>query len=176
MKSNTKAGLVFGISMAIFYIAYDLVAGNAGKNNKQLLIAIGSGVTSGTIAGFLFGWIKSRLSGSGLAGKTKRVDIADDEEIVFQSSASHYKGMEAVAGKLFLTNKRLIFKSDKINIRKYELHLPLDTIRDIRRYKPYGIINKGLAVQTTGQTEKFATERAAEWVERLLERAKKNNL
>ena len=49
------------------------------------------------------------------------IDLIKDEKIESEYSANHFMGFEAVGGKLFITNKRFVFKSHSINIQNHEL-------------------------------------------------------
>lgn len=60
------------------------------------------------------------------------IDI-DSNETVILDGANHFKGMEAVGGKLVLTENRLIFKSHKHNIHNHEESISIDQIKSIRR-------------------------------------------
>lgn len=60
MKSSTKKGLAFGIFMMVFIIVYGfLQIEDFSISNIMKLIA--KGIISGTISGFLFGWIMSKF-------------------------------------------------------------------------------------------------------------------
>lgn len=96
---------------------------------------------------------------------------AKSETIVFETGANHFKGVEAVVGKLYLTNKRLVFKSHKLNIQNHELSIHLSDVKNADRYKALGISNNGLVVTTINHTiEKFVVQQPGEWMEHLAEK------
>jgi len=57
------------------------------------------------------------------------------KKIGFKAGISFGIGAEAVGGKLFLTNRRLVFKSHKLNIQNHELSIHLIDIANVGRYK-----------------------------------------
>jgi len=170
MNSKVKAGLGFGISMAIFYITYDLIFGTPDKSNQQVLKVVVSGIIGGAIAGLLFGWIIGKFSNSKFVTKTTQIETYPDEKIIFQTPANHFKGIEGVGGKLYLTNKRLVFQSHKLNIQKHQLSIDLPDIAQVSGYKVLGIVKRGLSVVTVQQkTEKFVIEKPDDWIKHLSE-------
>jgi hypothetical protein len=170
-RKKTRLGLFFGIFMAVSFIIQNLVT-EPDLTSKRILIIIASGIVSGALAGFLFGL------GMGLLIKflAKNIKIVTEagETILFESGANHFKGAEAVGGKLFLTTKRLVFKSHKYNVQVHELSISLPDIDRVDKYKTLGVLNNGLSVETTDhKIEKFVVEQIDEWVNRL---AQKNSL
>ncbi|ANE53547.1 hypothetical protein SY85_16480 [Flavisolibacter tropicus] len=92
--------------------------------------------------------------------------------MLFETGANHFKGAEGVGGKLYLTNKRLVFKSHKYNIQNHELSMRLSDIDKADRYKTLGIVNNGLAVTTAGGTiEKFVVQQPDQWLSQLTEKS-----
>ncbi|MGZ5283455.1 MAG: GRAM domain-containing protein, partial [Bacteroidia bacterium] len=90
------------------------------------------------------------------------------ENIVFETPANHFKGIEAVGGSLYLTSKRLVFKSHKLNIQNHEFSIDLVEIKSVDRYKSIGLADNGLSIITSkGVTEKFVVEQIEEWVKLL---------
>jgi len=167
MNKKVKSGLIFGIPMAILLILQSLLT-KGNLTTKDYIISISSGVLTGAIFGFLFVWLTGKLGNSKLYNTAAEIDIQQDESMVFQTPASHYKGIEAVGGILYLTNKRLVFKSHKLNIQNHELSIKLSDIKQVSRYKSIGFINNGLIIQTIQQTnDSFIVEKAAEWISHL---------
>ena len=92
------------------------------------------------------------------------IQLAEGEEIKFETGANYCKGMEAAGGKLYLTTNRLYFKSHKLNLKSHELSIPLQDINQADNFKSIGIINNGLQLTLkNGTTEKFIVEAASEW-------------
>jgi len=165
-KTKIKSGIIFGIAMALFYIIQGLLT-HDNLTTKDIIGTILAGLIGGAVAGLLFGWIISLFANSKFLNKSTRIETGTNEIVVFESGANHFKGVEAVGGKLYLTNKRLVFKSHKLNIQNHELSIPLSNIEKVYRYKTL-IANNGLAVQTINHTiEKFVVQLTAEWMEHL---------
>ncbi len=55
-----------------------------------------------------------------------KTELKPDEKIIKQGAANLQKGAEAVGGKLYLTNQRLVFEAHKMNIQggRTEIDLP----------------------------------------------------
>ena len=168
-KSKIKAGLSFGITMTIFFIAEALLTHNL--TSERIIFSIVLGIFCGATAGFLFGWMNERFEKSKLVTNATKIETGTGETILFETGANHFKGAEAVGGKLYLTNKRLVFKSHKLNIQNHELSINLPGIDKVERYKAPGLANNGLAVTTSNnKIEKFVVQQPDEWFNKLTEK------
>jgi len=162
-KSKIKTGLIFGIAMTAFFILQDLLT-HDDLSTKNVIISIFSGLFGGVLAGLLFGWLMGWFSNSKFFTKGTKIDIAIDENILFETPANHFKGVEAVGGKLYLTNQRLVFKSHKLNIQRHQLIMNISDIQKVSRYRTMGLVDNGLSVTTiNGSTDKFVVQQADEW-------------
>ena len=152
-KISIWAGLFFGISMSIC----DLCRTEYFTTKSIIRITL-MGIMSGILFGYLF-WkfyksVKFNVS----------IEIEADENIIHESGAS----CKTVGGKLFLTNKRLIFKSHKFNIQNHEFSMNLDEIVKVNRYRNIGIINNGVSILCKNdKTEKLIVEEPEKWIETL---------
>ena len=63
-----------------------------------------------------------------------QIDLVDKEKIEFVKGANHFKGIEAVGGKFFVTNQRIVFKSHSFNIQNHELTIEFHDIQSIKFY------------------------------------------
>ena len=162
-KASLKTGLKYGIGMSIFFIIQHLLIADE-YSTYAITRAIITGVITGMLSGFIFGFIIHWFSKSSFLNKSTKIETDRDERILFESAANHFKGIEGVGGKLYLTNKRLIFKSHKLNIQNHQLAIPLADISEIGRYKTLGLVNNGLTVSTIHHaTERFVVEDADLW-------------
>ena len=153
--------------MAIFYILQDLLTSN-NLTSKSVLIVIGSALIGGALAGLVFGWLMGKFVNSKLLIKGTAIDLDTGENIVFETGANHFKGVEAVGGKLYLTNKRVVFKSHKFNIQGHELSIPLTDISKVERTKTWGLVNNSLSITIMdNKIEKFVVEQPGEWIKYL---------
>ena len=158
MKNNVALlGVIFGIIMAA-----GLITINSIEANHISIRIIVIGLISASVGGLIFGIFMKIVF---KRGDKIQIDIRKDETILKEALANHIKNHESVGGKLFLTNKRLIFKSHKINIQKHIFELDLNEINSYRRYKTMGMIPNGLKITTNDNlTEKFVVNKPNEWI------------
>jgi hypothetical protein len=163
MSLKFKRGLFFGIFMAAVFIAEKLLFEDV-TSAREIAGTIATGIFSGAIAGFLFSFLMAKFMSSKAVDNSTKIVINENEKIIFETPANHFKSTEGVGGKLYLTNKRLVFKSHKFNIQNHELSIPINNIAKAERYKVLNLVNKGLRIQTTeGVTERFVVDKASEW-------------
>jgi hypothetical protein len=164
MNNRVKSGLFFGIAMTVIFIVEKLLTQD-NLTTRQILKLVTSALLSGAISGFLFGWLIGKFTISKFVNKTTKIKIDPEEKMIFQTGAKHFKGMEAVGGKLCLTDKRIIFKSHRFNIQNHELIIKLTDIKEINRFRPLDLTDNGLSIQTNEQRkEKFVVEKIEEWL------------
>jgi hypothetical protein len=163
-KERIRAGLQFGIGMMLFNVIYDLFTKDI-DSGLAITKMIVSSLVSGVVSGVFFGWLIGPLTKSMLSNVKTTLLLNDKERIIHETPASHYKGVEAVGGKLVLTNERLIFKSHKFNIQNHQLSFLLTEIVKADPYKTLGLINNGLAFTTNdGTIEKFIVSNVEQWL------------
>jgi hypothetical protein len=91
------------------------------------------------------------------------------EAILKQGGASHFKGLEAVGGKLFLTDHRLVFKSHRFNIQVHQESYPLADITAVEPRRGISIVGDGLAVVLSGgREERFVVFGRRDWITQIL--------
>ena len=169
-RSKIKAGLYFGIISAFSFLLQDLLTRDD-LTTKNIIIIIVSSLIGGALGGLLFGWLTGLFLNSNFLKKGTSIVTDKNEKIVFETGANHFKGVEGVGGKLYLTNKRLIFKSHNFNIQKHELSISLSNVDKVRRYSTFGIVNNGLSVTTSDNViEKFAVQEPEEWMNQLTDK------
>ncbi len=165
-KTRIQSGVGFGIAMGIFFTVQNLL-GYDHLTNANIFRAIITGLLSGALSGLLFGWLIGLFVKSKGVTESTKIETEPGETILFQSGANHFKGMEGVGGKLYLTNKRIIFKSHKYNIQNHALSIPVSNIANVTREKTLGIINNVILITCLGKKEKFVVQQAAEWEKHL---------
>ncbi len=96
------------------------------------------------------------------------------ESVVHFGPANHFKGLESVGGKLFLTSQRLRFRSHTMNVQTHDESYPLDTIVAVEATRTLGLIPNGLLVRLRdGRAERFVVGGRAQWVALLGERVRR---
>lgn len=165
-KFNSKAALIFGIPMTVVFVIQNFWTTDP-YTTEFIVKAIIGGIIPGIISGVLFGLFIGWFVTSKTITTATKIELLPGEEITFQTAANHFKGLEGVGGKLYLTNQRLVFKSHQLNIQKHEISIPLSDISVVARYKTMGIVNNGLSVTTVSKTEKFVVDSPKIWLVKL---------
>ena len=106
-------------------------------------------------------------------GKSIHPDLSPNEEIETEGPANLFRGAEAVGGKLFLTNQKLVFKSHSLNILTGQSDFFFEEIAEVSARKTANLVDNGLRVLThEGVTHDFVVEDRARWIEKLEEKLK----
>ena len=157
MKNNALLlGVIFGTIMAISLITINSI--EASHISIKIIV---SGIIGASVGGLVFGIFMQYIF---KRGNKIQIEIREDENIIKEGLANHKVKIESVGGKLFLTNKRLVFKSHKINIQKHIFELELSRINDCAKFKTIGIISNGLKINTNNKIEKFIVNKPNEWI------------
>jgi hypothetical protein len=163
-KKSFQTALGFGAIMSIFFISQNLFDKDP-LTIETAIIAVLLGLLAGAISGLLYAGLLRLFFKSTSVTSSVTFHPDADEIILFETGANHFKGAEGVGGRLYLTNKRLFFKSHKFNIQRHEYSLPLSAIEKVERYQPLPLTNNGLKLHTTtGSIEKFVVEQTGEWL------------
>jgi hypothetical protein len=166
-KKILRAGLSFAIGMTVFFIGRKLLI--TGRHPGYSLIkTIVACLIAGSFAGMLYGWLTGFFARPRLVSQTTGVLTGPGEEILFETPANHFKTGEGVGGKLYLTNKQLVFRSHSFNLEKHQLSISLSDIKQLEKYTKLGVVNNGLSVTTSdGRTERFVVKEVQDWVKHL---------
>ena len=96
--------------------------------------------------------------------------VASTEQVLHAGPANHWRGIEAVGGKLWLTTHRLVFQSHKVNLRAGQRQWPLASIVNVVQRNTLWVVPNGIAVELAdGAMEKFVVADRAHWVAAILE-------
>jgi hypothetical protein len=76
------------------------------------------------------------------------MNLLNDEKIFFDVAANLFRGMEAVGGKLKVTNYRLVFESHALNFQTGTTEIPLGNIVEAKKRNTAGIVPNGMAILT----------------------------
>jgi hypothetical protein len=162
LRSFVASALVFGVAFGAF-----------------LRIVTGSwyyGFHGGLLAGFAFAlsvrlFLKVATSTSHLELDGRAAGFEASEEVVRFALANHYRGIEAVGGKLYLTDRRLRFRSHKLNLQRCDESYPLDAILAVEPARTFGIIPNAIVVRLRdGRRERFVVNAQREWLEAISRR------
>jgi len=97
-----------------------------------------------------------------------RVQLRETEQIIHEGSANHFKGIESVGGKLYLTNERIYFCSHSLNIQSHELTIEFSNIKSIGKRNTMLIIPNGMYVELhNGKKEKFVIWGRNNWIQKI---------
>ncbi len=154
------AGLLFvGILCLVDY----LFNGKFQSFNSYLF----QGVFFGIFTKILFPYVAEKL------GKNIKPELQENEKVEIESSANLFRGKEGVGGKIFLTNKKVIFKSHKINIQKGQIEIEYKDIIEVIERKTARLINNGIQIKTKdGKEYNFVVNEREKYIEKLNEKIK----
>jgi hypothetical protein len=143
-------GSLFGLALGVFA---GLVAG--------WRVGLEAGITSGALFGLALAafllFQRTRLAG--------KIDLEPGERLLKEGPANHFVGVEAVGGWLYLTNRRLHFRSHASNVQVHEWGMPLEQLGAVEPARTAGIVPNGLKVTTrSGDVERLVVNARAEWV------------
>ena len=82
-----------------------------------------------------------------LLAKSINFELDENEKIIHQGGANLFRSNDVSGGILYLTNERLIFIPNKININKSRQDIEIDDIVSIKEVRTL-IINNGLVIES----------------------------
>ncbi|MGB5980769.1 MAG: GRAM domain-containing protein [Nonlabens sp.] len=100
-------------------------------------------------------------------GKNITPTIDEDEAIEVSGPANLFRGVEGVGGKLFLSNKNVIFKSHKLNVQTGQTTIPFKDIVDLKTRKSGYIFNNGLRIITNEKNYDLVVGKRDIWIEQI---------
>src|SRR5690606_13602950 len=104
-------------------------------------------------------------------GKNTKPELTDNEKIESEGFANLFRGIESVGGKIFLTDKKVIFKSHALNIQKGQTNIPYATIIEVVERKTAKLIDNGIRIITKdGNKFDFVVNEREKWIEKLSEK------
>jgi hypothetical protein len=102
-----------------------------------------------------------------------QTELVPGETVLKDGRANFQRGAEAVGGRLYLTDRRLIFESHTFNIQIGTTEIPLAEIAGLRKVwtKFLGVVPiapNSIAVTTTdGSEHRIVCPKRGEWIEAL---------
>ncbi|WP_443938252.1 hypothetical protein [Pedobacter sp. MW01-1-1] len=144
------------IASLLFMVVFGLLESFAFGLKNALIAA--------PIAALFFGLAIYFFSKSRKINKQTELEGINENELIYFGLANHFKGVEAVGGKLYLLPDRLVFKSHNFNIQNHRLDILLTDVQKISYYKTLGIIPNGMELTlSNGSTEKFVVNNRNHW-------------
>lgn len=164
MNNYMKRILKYGLFQGVTFI-FVLTAISYWVSGNSFFTALTLGVIGGIIVGVLNGLLFYKYAVPKYVLDAVSVDLDTDETISFQTPANFTSGQEPVSGKLFLTNKRVIFKNHKQDKNVQEFSIDLRDIVKVDKFKTLKLFENGLTIQTTSTvTHKFVVDRLKQWL------------
>jgi hypothetical protein len=78
------------------------------------------------------------------------------EEILADVAANLFRGIEAVGGRLKITNRRILFEPHFFNVQKMPVEIRLDDISAVGKRDTYFLVPNGMLIRTkAGEEYKF---------------------
>ncbi|MEO6333707.1 MAG: GRAM domain-containing protein [Pyrinomonadaceae bacterium] len=151
--SFITAGLPFGMIMGVAFFS---------------LLGIMPGLIAGVVTGTLFGLTMVAFVRYQSQKFISHRPALADERVAEEGPANHFLNGEGVGGWLYLTEKRLLFRSHSVNIQTHELEIRLDDIEILTKAKSLGLIPNQLHVRLNdGTTERFVLSHVDEWIRQI---------
>jgi hypothetical protein len=153
--------LAFAIPWTIFMTIINLIV----KDGPWYITLISTTI-GGLIAGLLFATIMHYAANK--LFKKIIIETADNENILKEGGANHFKGKEGVGGKLVLTDKRLIFKSHKFNIQNHQDSFDLHLIEKLQATKTLRFLENGLTLELVNNDKhRFIVDEPTDWIQKI---------
>ena len=97
-----------------------------------------------------------------------KLELKKGEILVKEGRANHWKGIEAVGGRLFLTDHRLVFKPHSFNIQIHEESISLDKIVSIKPSRTFFVLPNQISVElANGREERYVVWNRKSWIEKI---------
>ena len=171
IKLNRKFRIVFSILNGIMFVGIMCLIDYLIKGNFQSLNSyLFHGIFFGLFMGIGVPYVLQKF-GIGIIskiGESITPELSEVEKIEVDGPANLFRGIEGVGGKLFLTNKKVIFKAHKINIQKVQTNIDYLDIKELIKRKTYKFINNGMRIITKeGRKYDFIVNEREKWIEKL---------
>lgn len=174
IKMNWKYRALFAIATAMLYTfllwTFDYFSDEKLYSMNNLIF---QGVFFGIFFGIGFPYVSQKF-GEKLTKNVKiKPELDVDEQIEIEGPANLFRGIEGVGGKIFLTNKKMIFKSHKINIQSGQTDIDYADIKEIVKRKTAKLIDNGIRITTNDKIEyDFVVNERDLWIEKINDRIK----
>lgn len=97
------------------------------------------------------------------------MNLKMDEKIICEEGGSYFQDFAAVGGRLTLTNKRILFRSNKNHPKTCSLEVDLSNIDKVDFFKTLNVIPNGLTLLLSdGSIVNFVVDNRQEWKTRIV--------
>lgn len=154
--------LFAGVVFTVFLYILDSLTGIKSRPLYDLII---EGIIFAIIYGILFYLLTEAL----IPALTKSIKprLLENEKVENDEPVNLLKGFEKIGGKLFLTNKRLIFKSHKLNIHRKQISFEFTQISEVIERKSKAFDN-GIRITTVdNKNHDFVVQDSDQWLKKL---------
>lgn len=156
---------MFFSSLSFIVIYFVLMGAVNGYTWKNFLLAVVTGIVWGLLMYFIMPFTLKK-AGKWLEKKVPDPVLDSDEQIEMSAPANYFRSKRlADGGKLFLTNKRLVFTAHKYNFKKSQVSINLEDILSAQGIKVSNAIDNGLRITQRDITVyDFVIDNADEWI------------
>lgn len=172
IKIHWKYRIIFGIISSILFVIGLIFIDYLIDGNLQIYKSyVFQGIFYGLFMsiGFFYFSEKFLTKIASFLGDKIKPSLTTDEKIEMEGGANLFRGMEGVGGKLFLTNKKIIFASHKFNIQRGETIIEFQDIAEITERKTAKLIDNGIRIKTKNEQKfDFVVNDRNQWMQELL--------
>src|SRR5262249_17969164 len=105
------------------------------------------------------------FAGSRMVAVQTAIDLPPGEVIEHAGPANHILHFEARGGRLYLTNRHMIFQPHRFNLQQPAVRIPPSEIAGAWSCMSLGVVPNGLLVSLKdGPSHRFVVSDRAEWV------------
>lgn len=176
IKMNWKFRLIFDLGTASLYVlllwTFDYFSEGNLYSLKSLIF---QGVFFGIFFGIGFPYINEKLAGkfSNKIGQNIKPKLENNELIKIEGPANLFRGIIGIGGKMFLTDKKIIFKSHKFNIQKGQTDIIYKNVKLVAKRKTAKLIDNRIRIITNNNKEfDFVVNERDLWFDKINEQLK----
>ncbi|MEQ9377935.1 MAG: GRAM domain-containing protein [Imperialibacter sp.] len=158
---------VCGILFSSMMLVYDWIVSAI---NYSLASIAFQGIFFGVFFGLSFPYIINKFDRKVIPriGEELHKSLADGEQVEMEGLANLFRRMEAVGGKLFLTNRGLMFRPHSLNLQKGPTDILYKEIASVHKRRTGGLVDNGMRVTTNdGKKYDFVLNDRDVWLEKL---------
>ena len=175
-KMNWKYRVLIALCATILYTLilwfFDYISDYTSYSIERLIF---QGVFFGVLFGIGFPYVIKRIASRHLKKVAGKINpqLDENEATEIEGPANLFRGIEGVGGRIFLTSKKVIFKSHKMNIQRGQTGIEYQNIKELVERKTAKIIDNGIRIVTNDSKEyDFVVNERDLWFEEMKERIK----